>query len=157
MQQPLHVTSNDGHVGFGPGGDRYVTKLAAAQTGGLFNLTDIIIPPGSGPPLHLHESEDEVFMVSEGEMTFWIDGRRIVGKPGDVVYAPRRIAHTFKNCSSVPARAMVLITPPESEQFFRRFTEPAADGQPAEDHEIIDRILRLAPEYGIEILGPSPL
>lgn len=152
-----HIPAGEGAIGFGPGGDRYVTKLTSADTRGSFNLTEIVIPPNSGPPLHKHTQEDELFILLEGSLAFWLDGRSIVASVGDVVLAPRNAPHTFKNCSSNQARAMVLIAPPVSEQFFRGFTEPRTDGNRATDAEIIERMMRLAPQYGIEILGPSPL
>lgn len=153
-----HIRGGNGSaVGFGPGGDRYITKLDSAATGGAFNLTEMIILPASGPPLHCHAHEDELFIILEGELSFWVDGRAIVAAGGDVVFGPRGVPHTFKNCSTRPVRALVQITPPASEMFFKRFTAPAPGGGPASDTEIIARIQRLAPEYGIEILGPSPL
>ena len=94
----------------------------------------------------------------EGELTFWIDGQVQRAGAGAVVYGPRNIAHTFKNCSDRKARMMALVTPAAAEGFFRGFGEPLpGTSLPPSEEVMIERIMKLAPQYGIEILGPSPL
>ena len=81
-----------------------------------------------------------------------------LSNPGAVVYGPRNIAHTFKNCSDRKARMMALVTPAAAEGFFRGFGEPLpGTSLPPSEEVMIERIMKLAPQYGIEILGPSPL
>lgn len=156
--RPKVLAPEAGALTFGPGGDRYLTKLSGADTGGAFALVEITIAPGGGPPLHRHAQEDEVFVVLEGEVSFWLDDRAVEAPVGSVVFGARGVAHTFKNRSSAPVRMMVWLAPPTAEEFFRRFCEvPAGSSTPLPDELIVERILKLAPEYGIEILGPSPL
>jgi quercetin dioxygenase-like cupin family protein len=147
-----------GRAMHGPGGERYLSKLSASETGGIFTLVELEVPPGTGPPLHRHTREDELFLVIEGELSFWVAGEVVRAAAGAVVYGPRDIPHTYKNRGDSPARAMVMMTPPKCGEFFRRFGEPlSGESNPPPDEAIIERITRLAPEYGIELLGPSPL
>jgi quercetin dioxygenase-like cupin family protein len=127
------------------------------QTGGVFTLVEVKVPPGGGPPLHIHHREDEAFFVLEGEMAFTLGDRRIVARPGAFVQGPRGLPHRFKNESSAPARLLVYVTPPGIENFFQEFAEPVASfasppvpPTPA----MIERLMAAAPQYGIEILPP---
>jgi len=44
-------------------------KASASQTGGAFMTVEATIPPGSGPPLHMHQPQ-ELFYILEGEFEF---------------------------------------------------------------------------------------
>jgi hypothetical protein len=50
---------------------------------------------------------------------------------------------------------LVLFTPGQIEAFFD-YGLPV-DGQRPPDDRLVERILALAPQFGIEVLGPSPL
>lgn len=143
---------------FGPGGGTYRIVTRAAETGGLLFALDVNEPPGGGPPLHVHGDEDEYFAVLEGEGTFYLDGQvRTVGA-GGAVFGPRGVPHTFKNCSDRPLRMLVVCTPGKIELFFDYGLPvgPHGNERPSDEH-LIGRIMQLAPEYGLQILGPSPL
>jgi Cupin domain len=59
---------------FGPGGGVYEIVTKAVDTGSAHFAFIATEPPGGGPPLHTHATEDEFFLVLEGEISFWIDG-----------------------------------------------------------------------------------
>jgi quercetin dioxygenase-like cupin family protein len=48
-------------------GDHYTVKCSGEDTGGAFTLIEVLVPPGSGPPPHIHRREDEMFYVLAGE------------------------------------------------------------------------------------------
>lgn len=51
------------------------------------------LPPGGGSPYHIHDEEDEVFYILEGEMSF-ISGDHVwKGGSGDTFFLPRGIPH----------------------------------------------------------------
>jgi hypothetical protein len=54
--------------------DTYIVIAGAEETEGQFSLFEAIIPPGGGPPPHLHQWEDEAFYVLEGSVAFTING-----------------------------------------------------------------------------------
>ena len=74
---------------------------------------------------------------------------------GGSTFVPRGVPHCFKNCSIRDARMLVLFTPGQVEGFFD-YGLPV-NGQRPSDDRLIERILDLAPRFGIEVLGPSPL
>jgi quercetin dioxygenase-like cupin family protein len=143
-------------VRYGPGGGVYTIVATAVETRGTHFAFEAYEPPGGGPPLHIHEREEEFFLVLEGEITFYVGGQIIKRTAGGTAFIPRGVAHCFKNCSDKPARVLVLFTPGHIEGFFE-FGEPFVDGSVPTDDVLIGRLQALAPAYGVEVLGPSPL
>jgi len=154
----LTITAQDELVRFGPGGGTYRIVTRAAETGGLLFVLEVNEPPGGGPPLHVHTEEDEYFAVLDGEATFYLGGQvRTVGTGGGA-FAPRGVPHTFKNCSDRPVRMLMLATPGTIESFFDYGLPvgPEKNERPSDEH-LIERIMELAPQHGLQMLGPSPL
>jgi mannose-6-phosphate isomerase-like protein (cupin superfamily) len=56
-------------------GDVYRFLATGEDTNGKYALWEAIVPPGGGPPPHVHSREEEGFYVLEGEITFTIDGK----------------------------------------------------------------------------------
>jgi mannose-6-phosphate isomerase-like protein (cupin superfamily) len=68
-------------------------------------------PPGKGPSLHRHPYA-EVFVVHEGEGTFFAaDEERHVGAAA-VVIVPAGVPHRFVNTGTVPLRITTIHTSP---------------------------------------------
>jgi quercetin dioxygenase-like cupin family protein len=142
-------------VRFGPGGGTYRVVTTAGATTGRHFAFEAAEPPGGGPPLHTHATEDEYFAVLDGEFTFYIDGAVTTVAAGGSAFAPHGVPHCFKNCSTRDARMLIVFTPGQIEGFFD-YGLPV-DGQRPSDDRLIERILDMAPRFGIEVLGPSPL
>ena len=106
--------------------------------------------------MHLQNREEELFVVLEGEITFWIDGRVTTHTAGGTEFVPRNVPHSFRNISNKPARVLILFTPGGIEGFFD-YGKPLADGSVPSDEILIERIVDLGPAYGVKLLGPSPL
>lgn len=131
-------------------------KASAETTGGAVAVIEHLAPRGAGSPLHVHRREDEWFYITEGELTFWVGGRVIVAPAGSFVYGPRDIPHTFA-VTSEQARFLVVAEPAGFETFMRQVGEPAQTRTiPSPPSEPPDpgRLVAIAAEYGIEILGP---
>ena len=60
-------------------GDVLTFKLSASDTGGRFVLGELLVGPGGGPPPHLHEREDELFYLLEGQVDFFQHDARTHG------------------------------------------------------------------------------
>jgi quercetin dioxygenase-like cupin family protein len=138
-------------------GDKYVMLATGEETGGSYCLAEAVVPPGGGPPPHIHSREEESFYVLEGEMTFWVEGRETAAGPGTFVQIPRGTAHAFENQSASPARMLIQCVPAGFDRFMAEFaTElPSPDAAPLPPApEEIEKLLRVAPSYGITILPP---
>ena len=93
-------------------GDVYRLLATGEQTGGAYALCEARVLPGGGPPPHWHRREDESFFILEGEITFTLDGRKVLAKAGSFLQSPRNLPHAFKNESSTPARMLMTPVPP---------------------------------------------
>ena len=92
--------------------------LTATQTNGCMTLVEGIYPSGSGTPPHVHHREDEMFEVLEGRFKFLADGEFLEAGPGDVVWAPRGIPHSFTCISDTPGRLRFTVAPGGIEKMF---------------------------------------
>ena len=153
IEQPTPTVPSN--LRFGPGGGLYEIVTTAKNTGGRFFGFIATEPPSGGPPLHTHDSEDELFVVLEGEFTFTIGGRVKQVGPGGSAVAPRGVAHCFKNCSNDKARMLVAFTPGSIAGFFD-YGLPVNGTAPGDEH-LLELIGKLGPQYGVTLLGPSPL
>jgi mannose-6-phosphate isomerase-like protein (cupin superfamily) len=99
-------------------GSTIVFKLASADTGDTFVLALGTTPPGEGPPVHRHLTEDELFIIASGEEEVFVDGRWTPVEPGTVVYLPRGVAHTFRNAGTTPSSHWVLTMPGGFDRFY---------------------------------------
>lgn len=136
-------------------GERYTFLLTGAQTAGAYSVLDFFVPPGSGPPPHVHHREDEAFYVIEGEFEFFVAGEPIRLTAGGFLLARRDTPHSYKNVGSTPGRMIVTVTPAGLESLF------AAVGtrlQSRDDAPIpltpddIARLIAAAPKYGLELI-----
>lgn len=107
--------------GFGP----HVIRIPAAQTGGRLGVFEADVPPGEGPPPHVHDREDEFFRVLEGRFAFWCNDRRVELGAGGVIVVPRGAVHRFQNIGESVGRLMTLVTPGGFEGFFAAVEEEA--------------------------------
>ena len=131
-------------------------KASTETTEGRVAVIEHLAPQGAGSPLHVHHNEDEWFYVTEGKLTFWVGGQLIEAPAGSFVYGPRDIPHTF-TITSLEARFLLVAEPAGFENFMRALAEPAqtltlppATSEPPDP----ERMMALAAQYGIEILGP---
>ena len=57
-------------------GDVYRFLATGMDTNGKYALCEALVPPGGGPPPHVHSREEEGFYVLEGEITFTMGDQR---------------------------------------------------------------------------------
>jgi quercetin dioxygenase-like cupin family protein len=77
--QLLHRPSGSGLAFWGPG-DFYRFLITGAESGGAYFAMEAIVPPGGGPPPHIHRNEKETFYVLEGEVEFLLGDRLVKGR-----------------------------------------------------------------------------
>src|SRR5262245_25691629 len=140
-------------------GDVYRFLATGDNTNGKYALWEALVPPGGGPPPHVHSREEEGFYILEGEITFTVNGERVVAKAGMFANMPVGTPHSFKNESSQPAKMLISVAPAGLEQMFFEFGVQLAEGATTAlppTKEEIDKLMALAPRYGIEIRLPKP-
>jgi uncharacterized cupin superfamily protein len=140
-----------------PAGDRVTTRLqrlgvrfmiGSAQTAGAFSIVEHPMEPRSlAAPYHTHSREDEYSIVLEGEVSFALDGRVIVGRPGDTIFKPRDVRHTFWNAQEQPARILEIISPGGFEDYFAEVGAVFAQAGPPD----VAALAAIATKYGLSL------
>jgi quercetin dioxygenase-like cupin family protein len=139
-------------------GDVYRFLATGENTNGRYALWEAIVPPGGGPPPHVHSREEEGFYVLEGEITFSIGDQRLIASAGMFANMPVGTPHSFKNESDKPARMLISVAPAGLEQMFFEVGVPVTTGATTAappTKEEIDKLLAVAPRYGVEIKVPG--
>jgi quercetin dioxygenase-like cupin family protein len=125
-------------------GDTYRFLGVGADTGSQYFVMEATVPPGGGPPPHVHAREEEGFYVLDGEIDFEAEGRRLRAGPGTYLNMPKGGAHAFRNNGERPARMLVFCAPAGIEDFF---VEADSKGP--------EVLVEIAARYGITILPPD--
>ena len=122
--------------------------IAGAQTGQAFSVVEHPIEPLSlAAPYHTHTREDEYSIVVEGEVGFALDEKVIVGRPGDTIFKPRNLRHTFWNAGKEPARILEIITPAGFEEYFAEVAAVFAKPGPPD----VSALAAIAASYGLSL------
>ncbi len=111
--------------------DVYTFRATSAETGGAYMIIDAVIPPGGGPPPHIHTRETEVFVVIEGQITCTESGASRTLGPGETITLLPHKAHTFRNNTDKPARMLVICLPAAIERMFVEAGTPVDDSYTA--------------------------
>jgi quercetin dioxygenase-like cupin family protein len=137
-------------------GDVYRFMATGDDTDGKYAMFEAVVRPGGGPPPHIHSREEESFYVLEGEITFQVGDDRFVAKAGTFANMPVGSLHSFRNDTDKTARMIVSVAPAGLEKMFLEVGRPVAFGQqaPPPSKAEIDKLLAVAPSYGIEIRLP---
>jgi quercetin dioxygenase-like cupin family protein len=157
QNQVKYVPAQTGAAYWGPG-SRMTFLLTGKETAGALFLSEMSVPPGGGPPPHIHSREDESFYIHEGTLTVQVGKDTITASSGDLAFLPRGIAHSFKNTGDVAVKALVSITPAGLENYFAQVFDPAGDrssAPPPPSKAMFARAMSAAPRYGLELLPPA--
>ena len=150
----LHRPEGTGDMYWGPG-DLYRFLVTGEETGGAYFAMEASVPPGGGPPPHIHSNEDETFYVVEGRCSIRLGDEWVTANAGDFVNVPRGTVHCFHNDGAEAMRMILTFTPAGIERFFEETLERAHDlTQEPPDNlaEVGARYAEAAPRYGIEFL-----
>jgi quercetin dioxygenase-like cupin family protein len=127
------------------GYSRISFKTSTAETAGNLFLIEHSGLHSGGPPLHIHNEQEEWFYLIAGEVLFQVGDRRVTLKPGDSILGPRGIPHAFAAVGEAPAHMLIAFSPAGSmEQFFR---DTAIPNPPHEDDAFFRR-------YNMRMVGP---
>jgi mannose-6-phosphate isomerase-like protein (cupin superfamily) len=130
-------------------GNTMTFAVTAAQTHGASVTFDEEVPPGVGPPAHIHAREDEIYVITRGHFRFWRGTNVIDALPGTVVFLPRNVPHQFLNVGSTPGKLVVTIMPAGIERMFLAISERGLKVP-----KDVPEVVRLGREYGITYVAP---
>ena len=76
------------------------------------NVSVITMAPGrDGPAPHVHDAEDDLFYVLDGELTFDVGHGEVAAPAGTFVLVPPGVTHTFLNPLDRPTRVLNIHAP----------------------------------------------
>ncbi|MEV8565890.1 cupin domain-containing protein [Streptomyces sp. NPDC051322] len=131
----------------------YTFKATRENTNGSLTLAEATVPPGGGPPPHIHPKADEAFFILNGEIEFLNGESTFVAGEGDFVFIPRGTRHKFRNVGLQTARLLFMFTPAYLEKFFMEIGQEARAGEapqpltPEQKQQIVD----FAPRHGLQL------
>ncbi len=139
-------------------GDVYRFLATGVDTNGKYALWEAIVPPGGGPPPHIHSREEEGFFVLEGDISVTVDGERSVLGPGTFANLPVGTLHSFRNATDKPAKMLISVAPAGLENMFLEVGQPLPAGattSPIPTPADLQKLLAVASRYGVEIRAPK--
>lgn len=132
----------------------------AKRTGGAFSLMEYRSRPGHEPPPHVHNGQDELLYLLEGQIEAYAPGLTgALVKAGEALFLPRDQAHAWY-VTSPTLRMLVMTNPPGMEDYFEAMAEPAAsmDLPPEGTTYALDdpaRAIAVGRRHGLRILTPE--
>lgn len=154
---PFHRPAGTGKAYFGPG-DLYTFLVTGEESDGAYFQFEAIVPPGGGPPPHIHGGEDESFYLAEGTLEMLLGDKTVIVRAGDFVNVPRGTAHRFINVSDKSAKLIITFVPAGMEKFFTSVFPEAHDRNappPAMTDEVLRKLIEQAPKHRMTLL-PAP-
>ncbi len=102
------------------GAMRGVFKADGPETEDRYCVSEWSVEPGhAGPGAHSHEANVELFLVTEGTMSFLVGDDWVDAPAGTFLRIPAGVTHDFANRTGAPATAFNVFIPGGFEAPFR--------------------------------------
>jgi quercetin dioxygenase-like cupin family protein len=128
-------------------GERFLIRVPSEATNGSYSITEIISSPGDSTPVHLHDNEEEHFLILEGTVRFLYGDKTFDANAGTMVTCKRGIPHAWGNATDAPIHMMVTVSPGGCEEALRMI---------ATGGDRVD-VMAIAESFSIRVLGPPLL
>ncbi|MFI5960016.1 cupin domain-containing protein [Cryptosporangium sp. NPDC051539] len=129
--------------------------IPGTATNGAITVMEFTDPENHAPPLHVHDGEDEVWTVLDGEISFFVGDHRYDLTPGEVAFGPRSVPHAYL-VRSASARFAVTFAPAGIENWFAENSAPVLAGENVPAPFDIGSIVAAAEAYQLRVAGPPP-
>jgi mannose-6-phosphate isomerase-like protein (cupin superfamily) len=120
----------------------FVVKASAVTTGGAFTVIEEREPLDT--PLHVHQNEDELWYVLEGEHVIQIGDAEFKAGPGEMVFGPRGVPHSQRRVVPRTGRVLEFFSPAGFEGFFRELADAERAGL-----SMPEEYARVSEKYGV--------
>lgn len=141
----LEHQRNDGWLQITPG-ERFRIRTSTKETNGIYTMLELIADPRNGVSKHIHQNEDEHFIILEGMLHVANGSQRFDAPAGTTVTVNKGVAHAWCNLQDTPLRMLVIFSPGDIESLFRAVAARETDD-----------IAALAAKYGTLFVGPPLL
>ena len=89
----------------------FTVKSSEVQLGSGAAFLEYTTRKGEEPPSHAHDTEDEMFYVLEGSITFQCGMETFELEKGGFIFLPRGIEHSYTIRSRHPVRLIAVTSP----------------------------------------------
>lgn len=113
-REPYALKSGDAWT-YSQFGTEFAVKVRELASGNGVAILEYTSGAGEEPPDHTHPTEDEIFYLAEGAVTFRCGDRTLDAEQGSFVFLPRGIEHGYTIRSQSPARLVVITAPTRSD------------------------------------------
>lgn len=123
-------------------------KISGNDTDGdlaIFEQTSL--SQGKGTPLHIHNSQDEIFYVIKGSYKFQVGDDKYDLTTGDSIFLPRKVAHAWTQVSKKGKMIVTMQPAGKLENFF--VTMAALDHEPSQQE-----IAKIFSDNDMQVVGP---
>jgi quercetin dioxygenase-like cupin family protein len=138
-------------------GELAIIHTSGKDTEGRYTMIELYATKEGEPPWHVHHGVDEAFYILDGEMTVYVGNKAMKGKPGDVIFAPKDVPHTYTVDSPGHARVLLIFSPAGFEDFVRATSVLATSHFPPPPENVnidYDEVMKLAMQFGTEFVEP---
>jgi quercetin dioxygenase-like cupin family protein len=143
MQQPILVPPGGGEK-LNVAGSPISHKVKSKDTNGVFSVMEFVTPPGKGVALHVHEREDELVYLLDGEIEVTLGDQKMKAVPGVMALLPRGIPHGFTNDGSKSSRLLDTMLPCHFDNYFVELAGLFTRGEPSqEQNDALSRKYRI--------------
>jgi quercetin dioxygenase-like cupin family protein len=151
---PFTVRAGEGRPGgqwLVHGEKAFSTKVSGTDVGTTFAAVEVHTPPGLGPELHIHPTQNEWIFVLKGSIGFQCGSARTILRAGDSFMAPLNVPHAYVTLSAEPAHMLVIFDPAgDMEAFFAEYAPVVGvEGEP--DRK---KLVEVNVKHGIKVVGP---
>lgn len=123
-------------------------KVSTADSQGEVFLWEISVSGKTGPGRHVHYDQDEWFYVLEGEFIAEFGEERFLLYPGDSIFLPRGVPHTYAHLSDGTGKMLGAVLPAGTfEQFLEDFRQAGSTLTPEQTEELFKK-------HGLKEVGP---
>jgi mannose-6-phosphate isomerase-like protein (cupin superfamily) len=100
-------------------GERFSIRVSSEETNGAYTMLEILAEHRNGTAMHVHEKEDEHFLILEGTGHFANGDQRVDVPAGARITVSKGVPHCWCNLSETPLRMLVVFTPGGFDELFR--------------------------------------
>src|SRR6266852_933527 len=101
----------------GPGRD-LIFKVTGEDTGGAFDYFVVEVAPRGGPPLHVHQLQEETIHVLKGRYKIRIGDEIFTLDEGGFAYLPSKVPHAVLSLTDETGEVIVVYTPGGGHKFY---------------------------------------
>ena len=122
-------------------------KISSKDTDGQLSVFEYTGLGKTGPMLHIHFNQDEIFTILEGEYRFVVGDEIKVLKAGQTIFLPRNIAHTWIQLSERGKMIYFLQPAGKMEEFFSLMNS-------LKERPTDEEMDRIHAQHDMKVVGP---